>query len=301
MTDLNDWELNTISHEITFGTLESGYPFTGQVDQTETSATNQDMQHSNSDGMVMGIDRLGGFSLIFSMVTVPEHPVPAKPWDVALDRYAGFATAWRGDYLRRNPGRYATLTNLDRQRQVYGRPRKSSVSNLRLRKGELRYVAQFDTIDPNWYAAEDKLAIITPVPPPGGGFRAPLSPPFSLAGSADELAPTSNVGDVDTWPIITMRGPGTGAGIDLLSMGGQVLWSLKVSGALAYDETLVVDTRPWSRGATINGRPAGGRLRGVALDRASIPPGNFNLRYRVTDNSGQSFADVRWRDAFVSM
>lgn len=301
MTDLNDWMLDTGTHELTFGTLASEFPFVGQVDQTETSATNQDAGHPNSDGMVMGIDRLGGFSLIFTLVTVPVHPVPSKPWDPALDTYGEFLAAWRADQLRRMPGVYATLTNLDRGREVYGRPRKPSQSNLRLRKGEIRYVAQFDTIDPNWYANEDKLAIITPVPPPGGGFTFPLTPPFSLAGSGDDLAPMVNDGNVDTWPVIEIRGPGTAIGLDMLDGGGNIRWSLKVAGGLTYDETMVVDTRPWRRGATINGQPAGGRLRGTALDRCVIPPGSFNARYRVKDKSGVSFADIRWRDAFVSM
>lgn len=300
MTDLNDWQL-AASTTLNFGTLASTYPFTGQVDVTEVDATNQDQRHPNSDGMVMGIDRLGGFSLIFTLITVPQHPAPAKPWTPALDKYGQFYAAWRSDAIRQRPGVYATLTNLDRARRVYGRPRKIAQSNLRLRKGEIRYVAQFDTIDPNWYGSTEKLAIITPVPVSGGGFTAPLSPPFSLAGSADELAPMLNAGNVDTWPVITIRGPGSGAGLDLLDLGGNVKWSLRVAGELKYDEILKVDTRPWSRGATINGRPAGGRLRGTALDRCILTPGTFNARYRVTDKSGQSFADIRWRDAWVSM
>lgn len=301
MTDLNDWRLDTGTHDIVFGTLATTFPFVGQVDQTDTSATNQDAGHPNADGMVMGIDRLGGFSLIFTLITVPVYPAPAKPWDPALDTYGQFMAAWRADQLRRMPGVYATLTNLDRGRLIYGRPRKPSQSNLRLRKGEIRYVAQFDTNGPNWYGDDEKLAIITPIPPPGGGFSAPLSPPFSLAGTADELAPMINAGNVETWPVISIHGPGNSAGLDLLDGGGNVRWTLNVFGSLSYDEEMVIDTRPWRRGVTINGRPAGGRIRGTALDRCVLPPGTFNARYRVKDNSGQSFADLRWRDAFVSM
>lgn len=301
MTDLNDWKLDTGTHELTFGTLASQYPFTVQVDQTETVFTNQDDNHPNADGRVMGVDRLGGFSLIFTLVTVPTYPIPADAWHAALDRYGLFAAAWRADQIRSMAGVYASLFNLNRHRGVYGRPRRIVPSNLRLRKGELRYVAQFDTIDPNWYSDDEKLAIISPIPGASGGFTAPLRPPFSMAGSSNELAPMVNAGNVNTWPVITIRGPGNGAGLDLLDPGGNVRWSLRIDGKIAYDETIRIDTRPWSRGATINGGPAGGRLRGVALDRAYIPPGTFNARYRVTDKSGQSFADLRWRDAYVSM
>jgi hypothetical protein len=70
---------------------------------------------------------------------------------------------------------------------------------------------------------------------------------------------------------------------------------------LKYDDVITINTQPWQRGATISGKPATGRLRGTALDRIIVPPGSFTLRYRVTDKSGQSFADIRWRDTFVSM
>lgn len=301
MTDLNDWKLAYLGQEIVFGTYATQFPFTGQVDETETSATNQDMSHPNSDGMVMGIDRMGGFSLIFTLVTPPAYPQPTKPWVPALDRYALFKNMWRADALRRLPGQYAQLTNLDRNRMVFGRPRKIVPSNARLRKGELRYVAQFDTIDPNWYSGTEKLAVVSPNPASSGGFTAPLTPPFTTAGSNDEVAPMINAGDGESWPTIQIHGPASGASLELLDGGGAVVWRLTITDRLKFDDVIKINTQPWQRGATISGKPATGRLRGTALDRVIVPPGTFNLRYRVTDKSGQSFADIRWRDTYVSM
>lgn len=301
MTDLNDWRLVYPGTNLHFGTLATEYPFQVQVDITEVAATNQDMPHPNSDGMVMGVDTLGGFSLIFTMTTIPEYPLSAKPWVPALNRNGAFIKAWRADAIRRSPGEYAYLVNEDRGRRVYGRPRKAGQGTSRMRKGEIRIVAQFDTIDPNWYSETEKLAVITPVPAASGGIKTPLKPPFSSAGSSEEIAPMVNAGDSAAWSILKFHGPGKDPQFNLLDISGDTVWNLRLEGKLKYDEVLTIDTRPWSRGATINGKPAGGRIRGTALDQCLIPVGAFFGRYKVSDKSGNSFADIRWRDTFVSM
>jgi hypothetical protein len=285
--------------ELNFGNLSTTHPFKVQVEIGAIDIDTQDTRHPTSDGVVMGIDSFGGFDLTFGLTTIPEPG--EKPYMAALDKLSAFRAAWRADSIRRVPGQYAVLSNLERERQVYGRPRQVAPKLARVRKGTAEYVAAFTSTDPNFYDTTEKVFLITPVPPAGGGFTAPLSPPFSTVAGAAELSPlVTNVGDLPTWPVVTFHGPGATPSIELLQ-GATVLWNLRVEGQIKYDEVLTVDTRPWRRSATINGKPANGRLRGTQMEKCQIPVGSYNLRYKVKDKSGTSFVDVKWRDAFASL
>jgi len=298
MTDLNDWRLSYSGVDFTFGTLDSDYPFEAQVIIGPPTLRSQDSEHPTDDGTVMGIDSLGGFDMTFGLITVPE--AVEKPWLSALDTLGDFTAKWRADSVRRRAGQYATLTNLDRNRRVYGRPRHFAPVYERLRKGHAKYVAVFTTNDPNFYDETEKVALINAINPGGGGFVVPLSPPFSTAAGSAELSPVENEGNMPTWPVIKFHGPCNEPGVELLA-GASVVWNLRVSGQIKYDEVLTVDTRPWARSATINGKPANGRLRGTMMSDCQIPVGSFHTRYKVKDRTGTSFVDIKWRDAFASL
>jgi hypothetical protein len=300
MPDLNEWRLAYSDVTLDFGLLSTEFPFSVQVEITDADAILQDLGHPTSDGAVFGKDSLGGFDITFTLTTVPDFPIPDNPWRTALDLFSSFKTKWRADSIRRIPGVYATLTNLDRDRLVYGRPRKIAPKLARVRKGTIEYVAVFNTNDPNFYGATEKVALITPVPPPAGGFTTPLVPPFNTAVGSAELAPTDNVGDLETWPVIAFHGPGAAFSVELLD-GGTSLWTISIPDNVKFDEVLTVDTRPWSRSATINGKPANGKVRGTQLEKCQIPVGEFDFRFKVRDESGTAFADIKWRDAFASL
>lgn len=298
MVDLNDWRLAYTGVEFDFGTLSTDYPFRVQAIIGPPTAQSQDSLHPTDDGMVMGIDSLGGFDITFGLTTVPDGS--ATPWRNSLDLIRSFQAKWRANAIRRKPGVYATLTNLDRGVRVYGRPRYFAPTLDRVRRGNAEYIATFTTNDPNFYDETEKVALINAVNPSGGGFVVPLSPPFSTAAGSAELSPIENEGDVATWPIIKFHGPCNAPGVELLA-GANVLWNLRVSGQIKYDEILTVDTRPWARGATINGKPANGRLRGTKMSDCQIPVGSYHTRFKVKDRTGQAFVDIRWRDAYASL
>jgi hypothetical protein len=304
MSDLNDWRLDYPGTSLLFGTLATDYPFSGQVEIGDPDRSVQDQDHPNSDGMVFGIDKLGGFTITFDGRIVPTFPPPAKPWVNTLDLFSTFQAKWRADSVRRVAGSYATLSNLDRGRMVYGRPRKLTKKLDRLRRGLLDFVATFDTVDPNFYDTVEKAALITPVPPAGGGFTTPLTPPFSTAVGSAELAPMVNEGDLPTWPIIQFFGPGKDFTFTLLN-GVSVVWSVTLTGSLNFDQSVTIDTRPWARSATLltgaNKSPANGRIRGTALEKCTLPVGTFDAQFKVTDPSGTAFADIKWRDAYASL
>lgn len=301
MPDINEWVLAYDDVSLTFGTLESGLPFTKQVDIADVTPRTNDIAHPNSDGMVMGIDRLGGLSLTFEVGAVRDQPYPGEKWTRPLNQLSEFQKAWRADSLRRVPGRYAVLTNVARDRMVYGRPRKVAPTLERVRQGNAGMVAQFATNSPDFYSATEKVASLSATIPPSAGFRTPIVPPFSTVGSSTEVAPTVNAGDLPAWPVLELVGPGSEFSVELLNLNNEVQWSLLYPGSLAYDQTLRIDTRPWSRSATINGNPANGTIFGTALEDCTIPVGSFWVRFKVNSRYGTASANLRWRDTYASL
>lgn len=302
MPDLNEWRLEygAITYEFGYsGTSE--VPLRVQVDVTDPDRVVQDAVHPNSDGKVMGIDRLGGMILTFDCQVVPDNDdeVGEKTWDRPLDLYGAFKAAWRFDGFRNRPGYYATLTNLDRGRTVYGRPRKCVAKLARIRKRETSWLADFHTVDPNFYAADPKTVHIDPGGGVTTGFTFPMTAPFGADGVTPADDDVDNDGNVATWPVIEFTGPGTQS-VELLQ-GPTVLWKLQVPSALRYDQVLRIDTRPWQRGVILNGAPANGLVRGTQIENCMVPVGAFTLRYKTNDLSGQASVDMEWRDAFTSL
>lgn len=266
MSDLNDWVLEVGGVLTPFGTESTDYPFATQVTMTEPKRTVQDGDHPNADGALMGRDVLRGFDLQFAARVLREYPVTEKPWMSALDLYGEFASRWRGDGVRLTPGAYATLRNLERSRMVYGRPRGIAPKFDRLRKGFVEFQMDFATISPDFYSTTEK----------------------SIVGSSAGV----NEGNLPAWPIITVTGVGNMS--VALQQSGSTLWTITApSGA---GGTLVIDTRPWARGALLNGGPANGMLRGSRLEDCRIPAGNFN----IVASGGSSFS-TKWRDTFASL
>lgn len=299
MSDLNEWRLEYGDTVLNFGTLATDYPFRVQIDHGDIGGSTQDQDHPTADGRVMGKDKLSGFTLTMDMQLLPEFPLPAKPWVAPLDLFSSFRAAWRADEVRRNPGVYATLTNMDRNRQVYGRPRKCTPALDRLRKGRVQFLTTFDTNSPDWYDSTEKLSILTPAPV-GSGFLVPLTVPITVAGASVETNAVTNNGDLVAWPVIKFHGPGSGLGITMYD-GVTPLWTQSVFGPLKYDEVLTLDTRPWNRSATLNGKPANGRIRGNRIEDLAIPLGTNDVSFKVQDPTGTAFAEIRWHDAYASM
>lgn len=301
MSDLNDWVLTAGDDVLSFGTLATGFPFETQVTIGATTRETQDSPHPTSDGLLMGRDRLRGFTLQFKAKILQEYPLTAKPWMSALDLYGEFAAKWRSDAVRLSPGVYATMENTERGRLVYGRPRDIAPATDLLRKGVLTFQMDFDTNGPDFYGSTEKQAVMTVAGPAAGGtLSSPLTAPLSTVTPQAVVSPTVNDGNLPAWPVINFHGPGSKSSIELLD-GTHSLWKISVPDGLKYDDVLTVDTRPWNRSATINGRPANGVIKGSQLEKCKIPVGAFDLRYRVADTTGQAFAAVLWRDTFASL
>ncbi len=301
MPDLNEWQLTAGADTLIFGFSEtSEYPFKSQVTVSEVDRETQDAAHPSTDGVLMGRDLLRGFTLQFDSQILREHPLTATPWNSALDLYSAFAAKWRADSVRLTPGEYASLANLERERLVYGRPRGIAPKLAMTRKGYLDFQFDFETNGPDFYDITEKVATITPVPASSGKITSPLVSPITTTTGTEDVAETVNEGDLAAWPIIEFHGPGTASSVELFD-GTDRLWVLKVPDRIRFDQVLTVDTRPWKRGATLNGAPANGLLRGDRLFDCRIPVGTFDIRYKVKDTTGVAHTVIRWRDTYASL
>lgn len=108
--------------------------------------------------------------------------------------------------------------------------------------GWQKAVPMFRAFDPYWYATADTIATFTT------GATATFFPIFPLRLSASEVfvdGSVANDGDLETWPVWEITGPGSA--IVLRDLGNGALTSL-TSGlggvALGAGESVEVDTRP---------------------------------------------------------
>lgn len=281
MTDINEWVLSYATMagpavDLTFGTLDSGYPFSAQMEISDFSRIVVDQQHGTDDAVLMGRDLAGGFDLTFSLTTTGETITDA------LDAVSLFANAWRAQRVAHLPGAYASLGNNLRRRFIRGRPRNFSRKHGRMRKGVIEYVAQFQSITPEFY---DYDAVN-------------LSPVRTV-----DLAHTVE-GDTATWPVITFTGPFTTANLQWSSGGWFPVWNIGLSQPLDIGEQITINTAPWDRTASDNGGvPRNGWVSGTRRADCFLYPGSVgSFLFTTTGATGASTAcDVGFYPAYAGL
>ena len=284
-----DWRLTYGADELRFGSIESGYVFPTAPEIGAADLTNDDARRPRGDGVVFGQDTRGGTTVSF------EIDVDAADEGAVLAKLGPLAAAWRGDAVRSTPGATAELVS-DTGRTTFGRPRRFVVGHGLRKAGLLQVTADFATADDLWYGRED-MASVQLVPPAGGGLIAPLASPLATTVTSDRSQGFTLRGARPTWPVFEIHGPITNPTIEVL---GVLRMEFRLT--LAYDETLVVDTRPWARSTLRNGASVAGALTRTStrLSQAAIAPGNYELSLRGASDTGTAWAAVRWREAFLT-
>lgn len=307
MVDLNAWRLEYLgTTSIDFGTHDTGYPFTKQVVITDAVVQTNDMPHPLSDALVFGVDVTRGRTLQFAGAMLSEGILAAgeSKWDQPLNRAGVLERAWKARELRRTPGAVATLSNLERGRCVYGRPRQFTPDHTLVRKGWSTYDCAFVTSDDKFYALEENMVTAGLVATEVGGFTFATTFPMSTFGVVSGEAPGMDVGgDEETWPVVIFNGPASNPSAVVKDSSDAILFTIALDAVLADGDTIIVDCRPWSRGVTFNGAPANGLLRGsTRLDACQLPPAEVCsfITYGVVPTDGAS-ATIWWRDAFTSL
>lgn len=287
---MTEWRLAYPGVDLRFGTLESGYLFETAPRVDDPSREVGDVPIPSSDGLLMGRDYTAGAVVSFSIGVVGDDEATVRT------RAAVLQGAWRGDTIRRSPGVTAALTS-DHGRVTFGRPRRFLPIRDDERAGFVAVECDFQTVTDLWYGPEQSTSVSI-APAVGGGLVAPLVAPLSTTESSDRSTAVTVGGSLPTWPVFEVRGPISGPVIELV---GQ--WALRFPNlSLAYDQTLVVDARPWARTILRDGGSVAGMLApsSARLQDAVLPPGTHELVLRGTSLTGTASLTARWRDAYTT-
>lgn len=263
----------------------------GLVNPPEVSTVDietDDTSIPRGDGVVMGQDFYGAQTVSFDLSLRPEGV--ATPADF-LGQVREF---WR-DKTHRDAGGKVVELRAPNLRSAFGRPRRFSPDRDNEKHGIITVAADFECVSDLWFG-EERVSTVTLVPPLGQGLEEPLVEPLTIAGAAVTGGALSVGGELPAWPVFTFRGPITNPSV------WTPMWDLQLRVALAWDDVLVVDTRPWVRSMRLNGGPAAGLLMPGSswLEDLSIPPGSYQAQLRGIDPTGTSQVEIAVRDAYAS-
>ncbi len=140
----------------------------------------------------------------------------------------------------------------------------------------------FQAADPYWYDTSDTVTDYTI------GATAPFFPIFPLRLSSSEVfvdGTVDNLGDLETWPVWTLTGPGSSISVRNLTTGALTT----INGlTLAAGETVTIDTRPTIKTVT---RGDGANLFGSLATGSSLWPlirGGNSVRVEMTGGTESS-------------
>ncbi|WNN93973.1 minor tail protein [Arthrobacter phage Nitro] len=284
------WRLTYQGENLAFGSIESGYVFTTAPDLGAREIEHEDERRPRTDGVSFGQDFMAGRTLTFELDVSGADEADAKA------KLARLSRAWRADAVRNTPGATATLTS-GSGRVAFGRPRRFASNDDLQPQGLSTVVADFATADELWYGGTEQGVTVSLVPTPSGGLMAPLAAPLSTTISSDRSQGVTIGGELPTWPVFEIRGPVTNPSVELV---GALRMDFRL--VLAYDQKLVIDTRPWARSILRNGASVAGTITRTStrLARAALAPGAYEFVLRGTANTGNPSATIRWREAYIT-
>lgn len=152
-------------------------------------------------------------------------------------------------------------------------------------------VASLIALDPYWYGAQTSVPMTISGTTP---FDAALAFDSITAFDGGGTATIAIAGDVDAWPVFTIRGPAT----QVVMTSGAQTWAtaLPIGGA----DTLVVDHRPESRGPSLNGNPINWALLTEASRLFPLQVGTVSVLLSVTGASGATSITVAWSPRYLT-
>ena len=282
------WSMRAGTKSIEFGDSMSGL---GLMEHPVISVDAESEMFGNprGDGRRPGQDFIAGQVVSLLVEALPDH----RPLD---EVWRELVAVWRGDEVRKRGGVLATLT-ADSGRSAFGRPRPLAPDMKYRLFDTARAELSFEAVDDLWYGPEE-VTTIRFVPVFTGGLPVPAAVPFVLGGGSGESSYMVTVGgDVAAWPVFELHGPIADPFIEVVGVGRLIF-----RGQLAYDQTLIVDTRHWARWVKRNGDAFPGALSpaGSRLSDMSMRPGAYQVFFGGYDPTGSSSLDVRVSPAFTS-
>jgi hypothetical protein len=254
-------------------------------------------ENPREDGRSFGREYRGGRELtIEGGVKTPGDAVAAWEGQGALAEVFDGAAS-RGETRTVQPLRFRRPGKPTRV--VYGRPDKFDPDVTQAVIGWVPWSATFRCSDPNYYDDTEQVVVMSTITTTRGhiitGPGGVLTSPIRTVAETFRSSTVENAGDTPTWPVVTVRGPVADPSVALVGDDGQ----LRLNGSVAYDEEFVIDTRPWSRGASLNDGPIRGTLSTDSVpSRSTIPPGVYDLTVGGIDLTGTAEFEIRWRNAY---
>lgn len=158
-----------------------------------------------------------------------------------------------------------------------------------------RFVLVLHAADPLWEdtAPNDTTYTTASI----GSFLSTSFLPVKLTGDAllgDQTV--TNDGDLDAYPVFTVRGPATSFTLENVTTGQRITYEA----ALADGQVLTIDTRPYVRSV----RTADGVNRYASLSLDSVlwhlPPGPSSIRLTLTGSTEASFVTISYRRLWLA-
>lgn len=282
------WVFRAGSRSVELGDGVTGVGLMG-MPSVEPEMVQDWFRNPRGDGQRAGLSYRNGQVVSLSVEVRPDHRPAGEVWRDLMG-------VWRSDEVRMVPGAVASLTS-DTGLTAFGHAVEVSPDLQYRQFGVDRAVLQFRAIDDLWYGPE-QVQSISFVAPVSGGLMFPAESPFTFdSGPTVRNGSVLVSGDVATWPVFEIDGPVTNPEVDVPGVGRLVFRT-----TLAYDQTLVVDTRPWARWVKRDGAAFPGALSasGSRLSDMALSPGAHTILLRGYDPSGTAVLRVRTFPAFTS-
>lgn len=209
--------------------------------------------------------------------------------------------AWRGESARHTPGKVLELRYrfAGRDRLVYGRPRRFSHDLTPMAwQGLVNVVCDFQVVDTLKYEDLVRTVELGIIPGTTTGLKAPLLGPLTTVQAGEQAGAVSGVGGTQPAPVtILIHGPITNPWVE-----GDG-WRLDLKTTLAYDQSVLIDTRPFAQTVLRNDGVslAGALTRNSLLASARLKPGSTLLRFGGIDATGTATCSVKWRAVYNSL
>ena len=248
---------------------------------------NQDFTNPLTDGVFFGRDTLGSaaWTLEFA-ATGPQR----------FQAITALASEWRKP--SRTPGSESVLRFRvgNRTRRVYGRPRQFlSTPGPGFVNGVMTATANFTTSDHLIYGDVEQTMSATLIPSSRGGVKSPLVGSLTSLSKGAGNNTLDVTGDAPAPFTATIYGP---VSTPVIEGDG---WRIEISGTLAFDQSVTIDTRRFTvlteRGVSISGR----LHRTSRLANARLAPGARNVTFSGIDATGRARCDISWHPAFYSI
>lgn len=146
-----------------------------------------------------------------------------------------------------------------------------------------RVVAGLVALDPWWYGAAQSVSLSLSA---ATAFSAAAAFSAAIPFDGGNAVGVVNGGDTEAWPVTTITGPAS----TFTATQDGIGWSL--ASALSSGDTLVVDTRPGSRGPRLNGGAVDWSLLTESSRLFTIPDGMSQVVSGATGTSGATSATL---------